>query len=322
MRITLLTILFGLASLPVTAEILLPSLVLEAPGATRSVGMGLTGVADDSDPSNGFHNPAILHATKGLWIHGAYGNWDGDHNRFDFGVAGGNQAVGGNEHWAIGGGVWHGRADLREFTGPENVKLADHESWMTGALAAGYGGDVVRVGVGGAYRWSTDEGADDTMFDVGAVVRGAITDMQSRFRIRYSIGWSLRNIDAEGVLPVGDELIPRSIEQQRFGISMRFEAGVSEEGRKPSKFGIGANIESKTNLEGGGVGVEATLFDVADIRLGYRDSLFESEHAKTGGVGLHHWFSYFYVRLDYALMTTTMRSDNLHSFGTLMGFDF
>ena len=321
MRIVL-TILLVSISLPASAEILLPSLILQAPGATRSIGMGFTGVADDSDPSNAFHNPANLHGTEGLWIHGGYGNWDGDLNRFDFGIAGGSQAVGGDERWSLSAGLWHGRADLREFTGSRNVKLADHESWMTGTIATGFGGDVVRLGVGGSYRWSTDEGDNESMFDAGVVMRGAIIDSQARLRIRYSIGWSLRNIGVEGVQPAAGELEPRSIEEQRIGISMRFEAGVSEEERRPAKFGIGANIESNTDLEGGGVGVEATLFDLADLRAGYRDSLFGNEHARTVGTALHHWFDFFYIRLDYALTKTTQREGNLHSFGTLLGFDF
>jgi hypothetical protein len=290
------------------------SVALLFPGGTRSVGLGLTGVADETDPFNAYHNPATIHRLAGLWISGDYGNWPADRNRFDFAASGGARP--GDGRFTVAGALRHDRFDRREIeTSP--TKVATGESWMTAVAAAGFGVSVARIGVGAALRWSTDEDRDDTMYDVGFIASGEVTG-GGGLRARYAIGWSRVNVGAESV--AAPEVASVSLEaRERVGLALGMDAWGDAEGRRARGLGVEVRFDADTKTDDVGVGVEVTALDTVDLRYGHQKAFLTGAGKYTLGAGLHRWFDFFFVRIDYAL--ATMEGSDLHSFGTFFGFD-
>ncbi len=65
-------LLVAAALLGISAQCARASAVLTLSPSTRAYGMGLSGVADASDPSNTFYNPANIFFISGAYLTGSY----------------------------------------------------------------------------------------------------------------------------------------------------------------------------------------------------------------------------------------------------------
>lgn len=297
-----------------------PSLALDFPYATRSVGMGTSGVADDTDPANLFSNPATLGSTRGLWVNAALHNWTGDRNAFEFGVEGGFQPLIDEPRWTIAGAFSRPRADIRELVPGTRVKTATHESFTHATLASSFGGNGFYVAAGISGKWSTVEDASESFMDVGLLVGGS--SHRGNMRYRYRAGWSVRNIDRRGPAPDG-----RDLDDTRVGVSLGLDAGLPKgdtttpSHRTTPTLAITLNADAETDLDAGAAGIELLFRGTVALRGGYRDSLFPGRHASVAGIGVSHWFDFFFARLDYAFLETTDGTVHANSVALRLGFD-
>ncbi|MCI0452763.1 MAG: hypothetical protein L0Z51_10300 [Candidatus Latescibacteria bacterium] len=181
--------------------------VLDFPVGVRNMGMGGTGVADMSQPANGYFNPASLAWTDATYV--SYGHedlfFDIEMNdaRLTSGYRWGDSS--GNA-WRLGGGFGYTAMTMEpvvvrtvflpEGTG-ESYEPDDY--YVTTALAGAWerGGESIAVGVAAKYvriEFASDEGTA-WAFDYGFVAAKGFIAGGSMLRPR--VGFSMTNIGEE-----------------------------------------------------------------------------------------------------------------------------
>jgi len=292
---------------------------LFAPSSPRSIGMGLTGVSDVSDPLNRFLNPAVVAYGDGISFGGGYNNFDGDLNQFDFGVSRANDR--------FGFAIHHVRVD-RRITQLSGYKLNVHDSYGTMSGGAVIGDDVLRLGLGAAVRWNTADAVDDAPYlDVGLLVGGNALIATGSFH------WQL----ALSALRLGDgsvSMIDGNNESQtltgedelRAGITVRMAVGRTD-AKAPYVYRLSINAEGSDLDNSGAGGIELSVSERFFLRAGYRSSapwpaaMGANDSMRTVGIGAAREIGFFAFRFDYGRILVDTPGAGVHSAALLFTFN-
>lgn len=311
--------------------------VLAFPCGVRSIGLGMTGVADDTDPANVYYNPAVAAFGLGIALTGGVSNWLYGMDISDVGVSATAASLfDGRSNLHLGAGIRYARLDAEprpsaqptsfEFTGPIDVDFTDW--YLASTVAAGYTAGPVDIAAGFAVKYLevrvADGKADEWTYDTGLL---------AKYEYRRPDGVSFIPSFGVSALSWGgrqDEVID-PVAQVRYGIGLRLEAvGLQESGRPLSRETpiLAITIDGElldfvdSNRElGSGVGVELSLVNILSIRYGYADKQFAFDYAQTFGGGLGYGWRRAYFRLDFAMAFESNQSRHVNAVGFLVDVD-
>lgn len=285
---------------------------LEYPLGARSAAMGYSGVADRSDPSNLFFNPANVTAVEGVWSTGAYEllapGFAGDVHAGNL-TAGGGYTVGNDHPLRLAIGITLARISFGTSiaTAPDGTPLGEFEykEDIFGATAgvAGTMGERLEWALGLALkRWKGDyapagatilgEAVEPSkwMVDAGAVVST---------RVEAS-DWSVHPALAVAAVNMGSDIELEQFSTTdplptwfNYGISVRVDGPAVELGSNHLPVvSVTLNADGNHGLNDQrprwGFGYEATFMEIVSARWGRRtDDSFRQEHETWGlAVGL------------------------------------
>lgn len=296
----------------------------EPPGA-RIVALGYTGVADDSDPSSVFMNPANVSFVDRLYLSGDYQELFSGIST-DIGVRGVTVSGGyGFDHGSgsigLGAQVRYSHLSFGESIeiNPEGAALGTYESTESMVAMAlgvgvrtragpflGVGGALKRVGVdygpGDFILQSSGGEGDAWTSDVGA--RAGVRSRQDRpWRLEGAAGISLMNVG--GAL----ELPGRRLKLQKttgVGASVAVDGPLrplADEEVPIASFLLNVDFyHPETGDDFVGVGFEAAAMQIIHARLGYVNSQGSTNSVLNLGIGAGMTTARFMVRLDYGLV--------------------
>ena len=315
--------------------------VLAFPRGVRSIGMGMTGTADDFDPANVYYNPAVLAFGPGAALTGGTNNWLSGFDISDIGVSASYQPRSGGDssHWHLGAGVRYSRLDF-EWSGtpPDSISGypdIDHsfsDWYLASTLAAGYHIGNMGVAAGFAVKYLKartmgDNEINTWTFDTGLLVKYVIRRPEGT-NIIPSLGVSALSLG--GNKNVGSAVFD-PVEQIRIGAGLRMEAMAVQEAGDPlsrSSPVLAVTIDGEL-LDfpdtdrglGSGVGVEFSLFNILDIRYGYADKQLAFEYGQTFGGGIGYGWKRMWFRLDFAMAFETNQTKNISAVGFNVDWD-
>jgi hypothetical protein len=293
-------------------------LLFFASGA-RSTAMGLTGVADPSDPANTWYNPATVAGRPSVFGRMDYRRLVPD-LADDIWV--GSAAVGGGVRlsdgpFALAGDLNYGRLDYGEsiMTDRFGKPLGTYNSKETyaGVTVAGvWESPRVRASVGVAVKrytadyapaeFSTEsepiKGTAD-IFDAGFIV--STTFAASNWRIQPGIGVAWINGGGEIEYPDGSDPLPTRL---NYGWSVRITGpDVAVGSTHVPVAAVVQNFDVMAEQVSGdhqvGIGVEATVLEIIWVRYGSMIDQNDDTAQTTWGAGLALPISSLRVRLDY-----------------------
>jgi hypothetical protein len=315
--------------------------VLAFPRGVRSIGMGMTGAADDFDPANVYYNPAVLAFGPGAALTGGTNNWLSGFDISDIGVSASYQPWSGGDssHWHLGAGIRYARLDFESsgntappISGYPALDLSFSDWYLASTLAAGYHVGNLGVATGFAVKYleartTGDNEISTWTFDTGLLVKYMIRRPEGT-NIIPSLGVSALSLG--GNKNVGSAVFD-PVEQIRFGAGLRMESmAVQEEGNPLSSTSpvLAVTIDGElvdyldTDRElGSGVGVEFSLFSILDIRYGYADKQLAFEYGQTFGGGIGYGWKRMWFRLDFAMAFETNQAKNISAVGFNVDWD-
>ena len=290
---------------------------LDSPLGIRSVGMGETGVADNSDPANVWFNPANVVSRPRAYLHGERWEWV---EALEMTTGGGGGSWGntiGSRRYTFGLDFTAGTLALTDsartiYLPGRSVNAGNEYYW---AVAAGVGTVLgerweTRLGVAVRHFWDEDTAPDPhsgSGFDVGATVAYPATVS----------GWSVTPAAAIAFVNLGGPLEETS--QYELALPARFDYGLSVRVESPHVTVAEASVPLLAftcNLDGmdrykggrerwtfgGELAVAQIFFLRAGAGLNDTDSPYvEDVSAQSAyGVGLGVPFGPILLRFDYA----------------------
>jgi hypothetical protein len=315
--------------------------VLSFPRGVRSIGMGMTGTADDYDPANAYYNPAVLAFGPGIAVTGGSNNWMEGFDVGDIGVSAAyGPEHGGPSNWHFGAGVRYVRLNAEPstevqttaFDFAQSIDVNFSDWYLASTVAVGYEIDHVDVAAGFAVKYLEIEAISDEKFNTWTYDAGLLvkynTETSEGVNVVPSLGVSVLNFGG-GADSGSDNINPA--DQVRYGAGLRMEAfGLQESGEPLSRptpvLAIAVDGELldfvDTNRKlGSGVGVELSLINILSIRYGYADSQFAYDYGQTFGGGLGYGWGRTWFRLDFAIAFETSQSRNISAVGFLVDVD-
>jgi hypothetical protein len=309
------------------------------PRGVRSIGMGVTGAADATDPANVYYNPSVLACGTGIGLTAGTNNWTSGFDFYDVGVSAAYQTK------SASGRRWHAGAGIRyvemDFDGANDAypsalgipPPADaFDDWyLASTVAGGYSPGNFDFGLGFAVKYldaGQVPGVDFSSwsFDVGAL---------ARYTYRRTDGLDVvASAGISGLSLGADESGPEAIapvEQRRAGLSVRVEAKGEQEAGEPdsrefSILSISLNGELVDFVDyqqglGSGIGMEMSLVNIMSIRYGYADKQYAFGYGQTFGGALGYGFGRVYVRVDLAMAFETDLNKNISAVGFFLDVD-
>jgi hypothetical protein len=315
--------------------------VLAFPRGVRSIGMGMTGTADDFDPANVYYNPAVLAFGPGVALTGGTNNWRSGFDISDIGVSASYQPMSGGDasRWHLGAGIRYARLDFESsgtipppISGYPDPVLSFSDWYLASTLAAGYHVGNLGVAAGFAVKYLEVQTTGDNQistwtFDTGLLVKYMIRRPEGT-NIIPSLGVSALSLG--GNKNVGTMVFDPA-EQIRLGAGLRMEAmAVQEAGDPLSRTSpvLAVTIDGEL-LDfpdtdrglGSGVGVEFSLFNILDIRYGYADKQLAFDYGQTFGGGIGYGWKRMWFRLDFAMAFETNQAKNISAVGFNVDWD-
>jgi len=315
--------------------------VLSFPRGVRSIGMGMTGTADDADPANVYYNPALLAFGPGLALTGGTNNWKSGFDISDVGISATYGSLSSRHpDWHLGAGVRYARLDFEPsgtvqptiLPGYGPVDLSYNDWYIASTVAAGYDFGNLDIGIGFAVKYveaTAIAGAivNTWTFDGGAIAKYMIRRPDGT-NIIPSLGVSGLNVG--GTKDEGSGLIDPAT-QVRYGAGLRLEAlGAQESGeplmRTSPILAITIDgelldfVDSGDGL-GSGIGVEFSMVNILNIRYGYADKQFAFDYGQTFGGGIGYGWKQAWFRIDFAMAFETDHSKNISAIGFLVDLD-
>ncbi|HEU4364427.1 MAG TPA: hypothetical protein VFT13_03075 [Candidatus Krumholzibacteria bacterium] len=319
-----------LAVLAVTCALALPSpasaqttkptygvaTVLEFPTGTRAVGMGETGVADNTDPANIWFNPANVVAPARVYLRGSYWDWSPSDVTHSTGSAGGSwRGTAGSRPVAFGvdfsTGKFGTHTEIITIFLPEGAGETDPAEYFW-ALTGGAGvilDDRWDVRVGAAARRYWREGLDGFGFDAGTTV--AYRAVASEWQVRPAAAVAFVNLGSE--LQETDTFIQKLPARFNYGLSLRIEShAVRVMKASVPLLAMTCSVDGVDRFYGWesswSLGSEFALADILFLRAGttHDETLRNWRSAGSPfsslGVGLAVPIQSFRLRFDYARM--------------------
>lgn len=333
------------------------STILRFGPATRAKGMGETGAADAADPSNAFYNPAVISATSGVFLSGAYGTlWPGlSPGIYIFHVstgAGVSFVAGNSTELKLGGGIGFSRLDFGEFEpSPGNLTvLCRPGPESETAIGFTMGGEAVfektlHAAMGFALKpvwlqlkandWIQQPAAkgNGIAYDLGFLLAVDILKGPD-LRLSTSVGFSMLNLGSEIELSNVTRSDPAQLPKEyRIGLGLRLEGPRAVFlGRESPVAALSANCDMSdrdgsemvhANSDYWGAGMEAAVLDMLFIRFGCFNERYYYERFDaadyTFGIGIGLTAKAYRVRLDYATVLQPAGIENAHKLGLTCG---
>jgi hypothetical protein len=304
------------------------AVLLTYPVHPRVIGMGETGVADNSDPTTVFYNPANVVANPKVYLRGARETFEEDFlsdlwvGRFSGGVS---WQTGGKNPLRFGADVTFGRFDYGTVTVTDDVpgatpmEFSMFEDVLSLALGVGFtsGPWDFRVGTSVKRWWAKfppaqftqdniDENPDAMAFDAGVVA--AWHQTVAGWNVVPALGVSAIDMgsDVEVVEGEADPLPTRFI----FGPSVRIESPSQKLGSAMvPMIAVVCNADGMQPKEQGfrndfewGIGSELAIAQIFFLRAGSHTYKYDDEYVSFGGwsVGLGMPIGPVRARFDYA----------------------
>jgi hypothetical protein len=290
--------------------------VLARPNGARGIAMGITGVADVTDPANVFYNPGVITFLEGIAVTQSYIDWasqpDFEMNAWDVGAAGVYRfPATGSTSFRLAGSVRFTRQsskvpDGRAIFLPDGTgRGGATDDWYANLTAAG-GATVGRLdlSLGVSVKPTRVEFADKALtgvaFDVGTVARMRFGDRYG-YRVLPAVGASILNLGQD--LESDEGTFGLSIglpERARLGASLRFETPGLRGVETPFLTFTG-NGDVVHTMDGDSTdsfyGGELAFVDVIMLRAGHLPEA--ATERTTYGLGLAWRFHKVRVAFDY-----------------------
>ena len=314
------SLLSGLAQ-PAKAQLGLSSLLM--PTSVRSIGMGETGGADDSDPANSFYNPALLATQSSVYLIGftgdAFREFIDDIRFKGFSLEGGYQfEVSPDLSVGLGGALGYSKLSFGETVATDVNGMAlgtyePFEQYYRGALAAGITmRNGFSAGLGASLQnWDADFGSefssnatfDATAYDIGTFAAFALGDV-TEWSGRVGGGLSWIN-NGDGPKRDGREVaeLPAFT---NYALSFTVASPTTEiiyTDVPIAEFVL--NMDAATSDEGNPVyrvGGELSFVRIISLRLGWEKVEGSEVQPLLAGFGLGLSTAYYMVRFDYAMV--------------------
>ena len=259
------------------------------PRGVRSIGMGMTGTCDDTDPANAYYNPAVLAYGPGIGLNGGTNNWTSGFDIIDVGISAAYRAsTASRSGWNVGAGIryvtmeFDGRDELHPTAIGTPPPIHTFNDWyLASTMAGGYSPGNFDLAVGFAVKY-LDAGQIDGVdfstwtYDVGAMAKYTY-HRQDGLDVVTSGGVSGLSLGANDG---GPDAIA-SVEQLRAGLGIRLEAAGTQESGEPIGWqspilAIAVNGEVVDYVDtgrdpGSSVGMEMSMANSLSIRYGYAD---------------------------------------------------
>ncbi len=340
--------LMAAAFLAINAQYVRASGVLILGPSTRAYGMGLSGTADVSDPSNAFYNPANISFINGAYLTGFYSklvpDLADDVYTGNLAVAGGTRfRLGESYELGLGGCLRYQKLDYGEWGTFSGGTASSSEYVISFSLAGGIKiNKIFNLGIGLSVKpvkldlapaWSTPDGesreSDGTASDFG-ILLGAELPIGEEFTFSGNIGLSYLNMgsDFEFQNWFGTISMPSAT---RYGIGIRLE---SQPLTGNEKFGplftLAFNVDKldhtseadKGKSDESSYGAEIGFLRMLFLRIGRWKYESGNIDDKTFGVGLGVELESFLIRLDWARVPQASNLDNVNKFGLITGISF
>ena len=234
-----LLLLITLPVIPSAQELAVPGQILNFPTSLRSLGMGVTGTSDMSDPANSHYNPALLMTADGLYLGGSMGDvlqdFDSDASILDVGLICPIRSYSsGPNRFVLSGEIRFGRFDYGELeeltTGDELITYHPTEQNIRLTVAGGIVfSERYHIGLGLSVKqlWSSGlewENSDDLNYRKLAADMGLMlawdTYEEKGYLIRTSMGFSLLDIGTDIDIDGTNHRLPK---KARFGMGLVME---------------------------------------------------------------------------------------------------
>ena len=306
--------------------------------------MGMTGVADGSDPRNVFYNPAVITVGDGVAITQSYIDW-GNQSVYAFGTTGSSVSLnawdlgvsathvfhtGGSVDYRLAGSLRFNRLNTKHSAEPRTIFLPngtgrmlslDSHNWYANlTVAGGITADRVDVSVGVSAKPTrvefADKGLSGVAFDMGVMTRARLGS-EDGFRVIPALGFSVVNM-GEDIRDEGDGVgvTVRLPGRARLGGSVRIES--------PSRMGSGAPLLALTaNAEVVDArdepedtqffGGEISFANVVMLRAGHLPDAPEGQ--TTYGLGLGWAFQVVRIGFDYTRVPDFTQDETVESYG-------
>ena len=316
------------------------------PRGARSLGMGGVGVADLSNPVNGYYNPAALAWTSGIFLEASYNSWLDLYTYTDTRISAGKST----EKILFGGLLGFSTQSLDldcvySAWSPECKPVDNPNYYVTGAAAVAWRSGNREIGIGAAIKHLENTNTADyhtTVVDLGIIVTYLIETGEG-YRIRPSIGISFRNIGKDIKIQretIKEPLMLKQPQENRYGFGLDFStppvaSATKKLGRAVPALKVVVDYDlirgaGSSYAEGWGLGMEASLFETLFIRTGNsRDSIENSQYMNFGiGLGWQDPDNGFLLRLDFTRMDNPLadsfyrESKHDHVLGLVYGKEF
>ena len=288
-----------------------PALVLTP--SVRSVGMGFSGAADDTDPMNTFLNPATLAALDGLYGAGfigeALGNVASDlvFGGFDAGF-GYQLKLNDTTHLGAAAQLRVGILDYGDSTVVDTTGQAasDPQEDYTGAtigLNLHVGGLAIGAGVT-AKRWGQDFGFQKTTgvwaYDVGMLISHTLVQETKVTTIAFGI--SGVNLGGDFTTADSTRSLPKAV---NYGLTARI-GGPNREFLSATvpELQVVVNVDYSDFQDSPGafrLGGEISVLQAAFLRVGWQKMESSDVHDINFGLGLGLPLKHLRARVDYAV---------------------
>jgi len=327
--------LLGLSVVRSAAQV---SLVLNP--SVRSIGMAETGGADNSDPRNSYHNPAVILNSNSVYITGFYDqvvSFFAD----DFSFKGID--VGGGYYFPVSSNVDLGVGAQLKYAqfGYGTSILTNAQGQVVGTFEPtdGYIGVTVAVdarfkngisaGVGatikswkadlapGGFGFGPDATADGTAYDIGGRV-GFVATSQTGWQTVAALGVSAVNEgDSVGVGTGSAAELPSGM---NYGLSIHTSSSPVRMGTGAlvPKFGFAFNFDALIPTTSGSkadgafrLGIELSTWQVAFFRIGWMIPEDSEISVLVVGAGLGLPTKYFTARIDLAVVPLEVLGSNV-----------
>jgi hypothetical protein len=296
--------------------------------------MGMTGVADPTDPANVFYNPAVIALVEGIAVTNSYTDWadqpDYKLNTIDVGTAGVYRfPTRGSTTWRLAGSIRLNHQTSDFYSTPRTIFLPSgtgraidvSNDWYANLTAAG-GVTINRFDLmlGVSVKPTRLEFASKSMngvaFDVGTMARARFGD-RGGYRVLPAVGVSVANLgkdieDNEGAVGLTVTLPERA----RFGASVRFETpGLN--GTGAPFVAITGNGELMNAIDGDAdnsyYGGEIAFVDVVMLRAGHLADT--TDGSTTYGLGFAWSFHKVRLGFDYTHIPDFHAGEAAESYG-------
>ena len=329
-----------------TVHILSPS--------ARSYGMGISGVADASDPSNAYYNPSNISFINGIYLSGFYSqlvpDLASDVYTGSLGISGGTRIkLGESVELGLGGSLRYQKLDYGEWTvagiTPEELGTASSSEYtlsyslacgliINEVFSAGIGLSVKPTKLNLAPAWGTLEGvaneSDEVALDFGILMQAAFPIAEG-YTLTGSIGTSFLNNGNDFTFTSSYQTIPMP-SAVRYGAGVRLESPRMDD--YDDWFGpiitLAGNFDILDHTEEGSeersdesnYGIEVAILQLIFLRTGYWEYESGNISGSTFGLGFGLEYRNFTGRIDYARVPQAAELAKTNKLGIIIGMKF